>query len=301
MPTTKILSAFCRDAIPGSVYIEAPSLGDVLAGLRGIAGIYCSKRRVPRTFPVTLADRVALLRMSIQHSINVLSWVRIKHGVTYRGDLALVSNVSLNNAKAVVLLVPRIAMDRKRKRSGHGRPPARLFNPEDVKQVYGAAVQQRGQVFELKGSSYTHGLLEREFNISDLSSSTHPTAGELELFRGSQDERVLKALSTGVVTFETGDLIEVVSGPLLGTFGKIVDIHSNGTVVFEMDNAEVANAEVLVAEISKKFRLGQLVVVKWGIHKGKYGYITALNSTSAFLYERAAPDVEYRVAGEEVS
>ena len=89
--------------------------------------------------------------------------------------------------------------------------------------------------------------------------------------------------------------------PLVGSSGKIVEIRSNGTIVFAMDNVEVLNAEVLVAEVCKKFWLGQLVVVKWGIHQGKHGYITALNCVTAFLYERAAPDVEYRVAGEEVS
>lgn len=124
-----INSAFTRDSLQGSIYVEADNSLAVVKALQGIPGVAHSPGS--HTFGITLVDigdRPLLLNMEmngLHSSIKPLSWVRFKKGL-YRGDLALVRDVDGSTQHCEVYVVPRLAYDGKRKRGN--RPPPAYFD-----------------------------------------------------------------------------------------------------------------------------------------------------------------------------
>ena len=289
---TKVLSAFARDEIRGSVYVEAPSFADVRCILEGIPRVRRLRGKRPCVDIVSLAERPPLLTMGKSISIKSMSWVRLKRYGKYKNDLGFVHEVDSRTLMMIVYVVPRIRLARKRKRntwdSRQSRPPAALFDAERVAEFYGEKeVQRRNLVFDFKGGIYlSGGLLELTCSPLDVSlTNINPTQPELDLFQASRNELILEALSAGVVSLHIGDRIQVVIGTFTGLSGRLVDIKMDNTVVFETDNA--IRHEAYSSEIRKYFKLGDYVGVVQGESSGRQGYIVELSSNSALIYERA--------------
>jgi transcription elongation factor SPT5 len=197
--STKILSAFTRDAIQGSIYVEATSFLAAVEGLQSIPGV----ARTPGggSFLIDLVDiqdRPLLLNMDLnglQSSIKSSSWVRIKGGI-HKGDLALVSSVHNPSLVCEVYVVPRLAYDAKRKRGQ--RPSQALFDVERAQRAFKSKAEVRNQAFLFRGKFYLSGLLTTEYHISRLTSEgVNATEAELQHFRylSEWDWIVLKNLS----------------------------------------------------------------------------------------------------------
>jgi transcription elongation factor len=187
---------------------------------------------------------------------------------------------------------------RKRKRSSE-REPAALFDVEQVKFVYGAdSVEKWNQVYCFKKDIYKNSLLEKDVHPTDLSYSNvlrATTQPELDIFRRSGDELVIKALDAGVVPLQIGDRIQVITGTFRGLAGHLVDIHNNNTVDVESDidvmettsrGALRRHFQVCSSEVRKKFGLGDYVQVLHGAHTGDEGYIVELSGSDATIYKR---------------
>lgn len=288
----RVLTAFTRDSIRGSVYVEAPSLVDVRLILDGIP-------RVLRSQPidlVALADRTPLLTMEAFISIRALSWVRIKRSGRYKNDLGFVHSVDSRTSIVDVYVVPRIQLDlnqkRKRKRktgdSRGGRPAAALFDNIAVAECYGEeTVERLNQVYWFKGDIYKNGLLDGPFSPSNLSAiNVNPTPHELELFRGSQNEAVLGVLKLGVVSLHVGDRIKVITGTFTGLSGRLVEMKEDSTIIFETDDTR--RHETYASEIRKYFSRGDYVRVLYGDLHGKEEFIIELGSKSAVVFECSA-------------
>lgn len=232
-------------------------------------------------------------------TIQPLSWVRLKRFGKYRDDLGFVHSVDPQSSVVSVYVVPRIKLDRKRKRKNQGnrrsRPPAALFNAVTVADYYGdEEIVSINYLFRFQKDVYTfEGLLEGEYSPWDVSVvNVNPTQAELELFRASGHELVLDALRAGVVPLQIGDRVQVVIGTFTGLTGRLVDIKSDSTVIFQTEDA--ARHEVYSSEIRKFFSLGDYVAILHGDFNGRRGYIIQLGHKSALIYEHAA------TAGEEV-
>lgn len=292
----KILSAFSRDAIRGSVYVEAPSLADVCRILEGIPGVRRLRGRRPCVDIIPLADRAPLLTMGESTSVKPSSWVRLKRYGKYKDDLGFVYEVDPETLMMVVYLIPRIRLARKRKRnnqdSRQSRPPAALFDAKRVAEFYGEKeVQRKNLVFVFKGGIYLPGgLLELTCSPLEVSlTNINPTQPELDLFRASRNELILEALSAGMVSLHIGDRIKVIIGTFTGLSGRLVDIKMDNTVVFETD--KMIRHEAYFSEIRKYFNLGDYVGVLQGEFSGREGYIVELGSKSALIYERVGEEV----------
>lgn len=288
--TPLILSAFQRDTIPGSIYVEAHALADVKMALRGVSGVLYSNHKVPRVEPVSLVDRVPLLDMlmgGMSESIQAESWVRVKSGKTYRDDLGLVIEMDSCTNIAVVLLVPRIQMDRKRKRNGPNRPSAALFDPDAVKKVFGTnAIERRTeQMWTFKDTLYKNGLVEKEIHLSGLSDRPNATQYELDFFHSSQDPFVMQALQQTSISLRIGDKIRVLVGELKGLQGELTDIKGDNTLVFTSDDGR-NDIQVPASDARKHFSPGESVRVLHGRHKGEEGYIVHLRDYTATVVKR---------------
>lgn len=288
-----VLSAFSRDSIRGSVYVEARHVTNVRGILEGIPRVRRLRGEHPCIDMVDLADRLPLLTMVESPIIQPMSWVRLKRAGIYSGDLGFVFEVDAQTLQLSVYVVPRIQLDRKRKRkaqdSRRSRPPAALFDADAVAEYYGEKeVDRINYIFHFKGDIYVKGgLLEAEYSPSHVSvTDVNPTQPELDLFRASQNESVLHALEAGVVALHIGDRIQVFIGTFTGLSGRLVDIKGDNTVVFETDDA--MRREVYSYEIRKYFKLGDYVGALRGEFSGREGYIIELNRESALIYERTA-------------
>jgi len=270
----RVFSAFTRDAIRGSVYVEARSLDDVRDLLRNLGGII-SNSGTPFTELVSPDDRIPLLQMNDSEemiAIHAKCWVRIKRAGVHRGCLALVKAVNAQASTAHVLAISR---ERHRKRK-------RALTRQDA---------------DLKLT-----LEELEFALADLSGTcVNATPAELEQFESTQDDFVSSALLAGVVTLTVGDRIKIISGPLFQSSGRIVDIQSDDTVIFCPDSHGAVDtslqglrANVNACEVVKDFRLGDFVEVRHGRHRGATGFITEMDSEVASIFRPAPENSEVR-------
>ncbi|KAF4566485.1 transcription elongation factor spt5 [Pleurotus pulmonarius] len=109
-------SAFCRERMPGVVYIEARDYGAVLNILKGINNVW-PRYYKPEGGPIDLvpiSERLALLTLDIS-PINEVEkaadqwqrFVRIRDRTRYRNQLAIIAGYVLDAREALVLVVPR--------------------------------------------------------------------------------------------------------------------------------------------------------------------------------------------------
>jgi transcription elongation factor SPT5 len=285
------------------VYVEASTIDDIQSVLRGVSGIVSSRRRRPILDVVPLDDRVPILEMSVARTHPTrLSWVRLKCRGKYRDDLGLVLTFDPLELTATVYVVPRIHLsDHKRKRSSK-LVPAALFDVEQAKFIYGAnSVAKQNQIFVFKNDVYKNGLLEKKVYLTNLyHKNIHTTQYELDNFRRSGDEEVIKALNAMVVPLQIGDRIQATAGTFRGLAGYVVDIREDNTVAFqsETDNLcqsgeeettraqAVSHFQVCLSEVRKKFELGDYVQVLHGAHSGEMGYIVEMFGEDATIYKR---------------
>ncbi|MDT7543821.1 MAG: transcription elongation factor [Acidobacteriota bacterium] len=295
---------FTRDTIQGSVYLEVSTLDNIQSILGGVSGIIRSGR-VPRMDLIPLDERAPLLDMKMTGMDPQLGfWVRLRcsgRHRRYRNDLALVTEFdSLKHpALVTVYVVPRIHMlDRKRKRHSE-LIPAGLFHPETVKSIYGAdSVERRNAVYVFKGDIFRNGLLELEVDPTDIScGNVLATPMELDVFRRSGDDLVIKALDAGVVVpLQYGDRIQAIAGTFKGLIGHVLEISDNSTVIFQSVDAgqsgekdmpkKASRFQVCLSEVQKKFELGDRVQVLQGEFRGEEGYIVEINGEKATVYKR---------------
>jgi ribosomal protein L24 len=251
------------------------------AALNGIPGVLRFQHGADL---VPLEDRVPLLEMT-SPSVARGSWVRIRKRGRHMNDLGLVYAICAPERSADVLLVPRIQLDRKRKRQG--RPPAALFNEDAVKEVFGEkSVVCRNLIRVFKKELYKRGLVEKTFALQDLSDqSVYPTPSELALFRQSGHDSVAQAMIDCAVHLHVGDRIRVVAGTFQGLSGRLLNIGDHGTAEIEVDDPQ-KTVTVLTWEIRRFFLLGDAVKVHDGEHSGVNGFIVHMDDDSVIIYVR---------------
>jgi transcription elongation factor len=222
--------------------------------------------------------------------------VQIKQPGRYRNDLGFVLDFDNRRMDVDVAIIPRIRLTSKRL----GQPAASLFDPEQVKEFYGSeSIQRRNQILVFKGSEFKNGLLERHLGFTDIShDSVNPTQFELSLFTQCSDPSIVDAAYQEMTRARVGDRIQVVAGDLQGVEGRIADIDERGTAVLEL--AAVSDRQaILIREIRKEFRLGDLVHVISGDHQGTEGFIVAMDTPFATLFCHP-PGQNYCHGGQEV-
>jgi ribosomal protein L24 len=280
-----ICAAFSRDSIAGSVYVEAFSLDDVKSTMHGINGVLHYQQSI-RVDLIPLIERAALLDMTSVSTIRRNSWVRVTRRGRYKNDLALVRSIENDALSAVVLLVPRIRLTRKRGRKGRVEPA--LFDVVEAKSTFGEeSVVREGDVCCFHGNKFVQGLVQLSFEIHELCDrSVNALQHELDLFRQSRIDSVVEATNSGIVKLRVSDKIRVVAGPYQGSSGRLTAIGNDHSVTFECANLS-GPQRVQAWEVRKRFGLGDFVQAVCGEHEGEEGFIIVMEDDYVEIYTRA--------------
>lgn len=287
-----ILSAFQQDTLPGMIYVEARSSQQVTQACHGLVGVYPSRGITL----VPIEEMASLMQIKKQDlTVSVGSWVRFKRG-KYQGDLAQV--IETPTAEQVGLkFIPRIDLSprdessldgRKRKKVGPSnmRPPASLFNYEEVVRVYGRkAVSKQGHLYSFLGDTYKDGFIERDLKMSALVlDNVNPTLDEIAQFSRNQDgdtdnhvdlsiiaEASRKA---AVLVLQPGDHVEVFEGEQSGVHGVVDSINQDVVTItaigVDIDGQKV---DVPARSVRKKFKAGDHVKVMTGQNADETGLV----------------------------
>lgn len=297
-----IRSAFSRDDIQGYIYVESPSRTALHSILNGVAGVARSRSQTPGFFidAVDLHDRPLLLDMGLKNiPVTENSWIRVRSG-KYKGDLGLLHSVDKSTLICTVYLVPRIHLDRKRKR---GRPTQSLFDVSLVQGRFGEqSVQKRNAVFVFKNNSYEMRLLQASYHLSALATEgVNAREEELDFFRKVPE--LWDKANVFISPIKIGDRIRVISGAYVGMAGNIVNL-STMTATFLQGGPNQDAIEVLMTEIRKDFALGDFVQIICGSNRGTSGFVVEIEGQTACLYTRNVmiqDGVPFELPGNEVS
>lgn len=282
-----VFSCFQRDAFGGSLYIEARNQSAVIKVCNGIPNIFTN-----RLLLVPIKEYPDLLRARKSKEVELVpgTYVRVKRGL-YAGDLALVENLSESGLEVQLKLVPRLSYgrsvldstDMKRKR-GADRPPQRLFNASDAKQLDPKNFLRNGAAqYTYNNEDFSHGFLIKDFKLSAISTdNVSPTLEEItKLTSNSEDGGLdLQALSESVrkdmrvQNFQPGESVEVTRGELMGLKGKVRS--ANGDIVAIVgteDQYKGMKVNVPTEHLRKYFSQGDHVRVTAGNYKDDTGMV----------------------------
>jgi transcription elongation factor SPT5 len=274
----QVLSAFVRPSLPGKLYIEAHSEGDVRRSCKGLKGVYLNQLT-----HIPLEEVFLILQLNVNFfDAGVGTWVRVASG-SYRGDLGYV--LSSKSTYAKIALIPRIRTDvgisSKRKRSDNERAPQQLFDCQEVVKAYGAdSIKKRDACYFFQGDIYKDGFLELAIKLEDLVQDVAiPTVSELFEFSKcpSVDIKniILPFARNAATSLQRGDRVRIMSGQEAGIIGEICDVE--GDVVHILPEGERDHPEMRILvpliNVMKHFKVGDFVEVRVGKEIGKRGWV----------------------------
>ena len=300
----QVISVFERTSIPGYIYIESRSKEAVISACSNLVGIF---RRDPILIPI--GEMAPLLQLKQKEAtLQAGAWVRLKRG-KYQGDLAQVIDVTDTGEEAAVRFLPRIDLTphefesgdgtAKRKRATAatiGRPPARLFNPEEVIKIHGKKTTiRRGPSWIYNGDTYTNGFLEKDVRVTALvTENVQPRLDELSLFMSNNKEGENKAgggdgalnlaslaaeiRRPATVALQPGDQVEVYQGEQIGTRGVVDSVLGDIVTIrgeaFELEGK--MTIEVPARHVRKRFSPGDHVKVMGGVNTDETGMVVSV-------------------------
>ncbi|CCF57536.1 hypothetical protein KAFR_0C05450 [Kazachstania africana CBS 2517] len=289
----KILSIFQRENYHGRIYIEAPKQSVIEKFCNGVPDIYISQKLL---IPVQELPLLLKPNKSDDVSLEAGNYVRIKRGV-YKGDLAMVDQISENNLEVLLKIVPRldygkfdeidpVTNQRKPRRATFAhRSPPQLFNPTMALRLDQANLFKRDERhFTYKNEDYIDGYLFKSYRIQYVETkSIQPTVEELARF-GSKDGTVdltnisqtIKKSQASKITFQPGDRVEILTGEQRGSKG-IVTKTTTDIATVKLPEFPLKPLEFPISTLRKIFEPGDHVAVINGDHQGDAGLVLMVN------------------------
>ncbi|KAJ1030765.1 hypothetical protein NDA18_002001 [Ustilago nuda] len=321
----RIISAFCRDTIPGRIYVEARRADDVVKACNGLAGVYARQTTSLHLIPISeMADLLKLQK--VQNEIQVGGWVRIKRG-KYAGDLAQVLDVSENGEEVGLKMIPRIdlnpkdsglytdSLGRKRKKGAGSsattvafRPPQRFFYPEEVQKAYPKDTPtKRGSQWVFQNDSYRDGYLEKDVRVTGIiTENVNPTLDEITKFAGEssvEDGMKLGAVDLSLIAdaskkatealIQPKDQVEIFEGEQAGVYGTVKAIN-NEVITIQLEHEDLMDqiVEVPARSVRKRFKPGDHIKVMSGKHADETGLVVKVEgNVTTFLSDLSMQEV----------
>lgn len=218
-------------------------------------------------------DRLKLLSMALNGSptpIPPLSWVRVQKRGPYHGALALVVQSDSNTDKCDVFVQALPRKDLKRK-----RPGAELTAPPVINKI----------------------LSKETFALSHLTSFVCATPSDIDPFRRCTHSMVKTALKRIPQSLQIGDRVSVHHGSLAGAEGLVTEVEVD-TVAISFAGPESSNdltADVLISDVSKRFKPGDYVTILYGLHTGVEGFIIEMDGDHATVFQNPKDHVQLGV------
>ena len=300
-----ILTVFQRDSFRGYVYIEAKRPDAIDKALQGMVNIYTRDKLL-----VSVKEYPDLLKQVKSSDVELKPgvYVRIARG-KYKGDLAIVDNLSENGLDVRCKVVPRLDYGRNDEVDEDGRviklrlkPPPQRFDPQAAKMFDGLNLQQKGaRVYVYKGEEYVDGYLYKDFKLQYIQTQdVQPTLGELEKFQAGSNEDALdlkqivdsmRNKSSGETSqstpFQPGDKVEVRRGEQAKTMGTVVEA-SLREIIIKVTNSsdpQFINKRLTIppSDLRKIFDEGDHVRIVEGKHSDETGLVIKIEGDSVLL------------------
>jgi len=283
------------------IYVEAHKITHVQEAIKGIHNLQygqwtqtmMKKEDVPSIMQVIKPKR----------PIKKGDWVRLR-SAPYKGDVAKVFDVSEQEGKIGVQVVPRIdfkkyeqqdsSSDGGRKRKKRTRPPQRLFNPQDVTDlqrrfpnvnvpdVISSGFEDEGQdhvKYEFGGKDYVDGFLILQIKSDRVDyDSIKPSLDELRMFeRASTDSLQEDESEASTNPFKKGDKVEVKDGDLINLNGVVISV--NGREVLMQPDHDVFKDALPFdySSLRKAFKSSDHVKVIGGSYEGETGLVVKIS------------------------
>ncbi|RCK55421.1 Transcription elongation factor SPT5 [Candida viswanathii] len=310
-----ILTVFQRDAFTGYIYIEAKRPDAIDRALQGMVNVFMRDKLL-----VPVKEYPDLLKQVKTTDVEVVPgiYVRIKRGV-YKGDLAVVDNLSENGLDVRCKVVPRLdygVNDTFDKNGRRQRPKmraqqglfsehkARTHDPEKLQNGTG-----RGH-FRYRGNDYVDGFLYKDFRIQFLQTQdVHPSLEELDKLQIKTDEDGLnlaaiaatlknnKSDGLSSTAFQPGDKVEIRRGEQAKTIGIVTEAALNEVTIKVTDSGDpkFVNQSLTVpsSDLRKIFNEGDHVRAIEGRHFDETGLVIKIDGDSViFVSDQTREDVK---------
>lgn len=325
----QIISAFCRDSIPGRIYVEAREPKHVQEACLNVASVFARDNSL---FLVPISEMADLLKITkSEQELKIGGWVRFKRG-KYAGDLAQVLDFTENGETVGVKFVPRLDLDpkesntftdslgRKRKKGAGGsssltdRPPPRFFNVEEIGKIFKhERIDKRSNnIVIFRSKTYKDGYCEDDVRATALlTENVNPTLDEVSRFTG---DSVTSAASAGLgagqkgvdlnlladatrtkadVVLRRDDHVEVFEGEQAGVEGIIDTVGADVvTIRLEYNDLEDQSIEVPITSVRKKFKAGDHIKVIAGKHQDETGLVVKVeDNVTTFLSDLSMAEI----------
>lgn len=307
-----ILTVFQRDSFKGYIYIEAKKPEAIERALAGMVNIYAKQRLL-----VPVREYPDLLKQVKSSDVELVPgiYVRVSRG-KYKGDLAIVDNLSENGLDVRCKIVPRLDYGKNDDVDKDGRrirlkvrPLPRLFSDQEARMYDGDHLQPgRGpRSYVYRGDEYMEGFLFKDLKLQYIQTKdVHPRLEELDLFQTGNDEEdgldlaaiaaSLKGEKGPVAAFQPGDKVQIRRGEQAKVVGKVVTTSLNEVTMLVTDSGDpkFANQQLTVpgTDLRKVFAAGDHVKVVEGKHTDETGLVIKTDGDLVvFLSDQTRQDV----------
>ncbi|RLV96063.1 Transcription elongation factor SPT5 [Spathaspora sp. JA1] len=292
-----ILTVFQRDSFRGYLYIEAKRPDAIDKALSGMVNVYIRDKLL-----VPVKEYPDLLKQVKSTDVELVPgiYVRITRG-KYKGDLAIVDNLSENGLDVRCKLVPRLDYGRNdevdvtgRKIKSKVRPLPRLFNEQEAKMYDNVGLIHRGaRNYIYKNDEYIDGFLYKDFKLQFIQTKdVHPSLEELDRFQNDEEGLDLSAISSlknkqTNSQFQPGDKVEIRRGEQAKTVGIVIETSINEIIISVIDSGDVnfINQKLTVPanDLRKIFHEGDHVRIIEGKHFDETGLVIKIDGDSVIV------------------
>lgn len=296
----EVFSVFSVPTCPGNLYLEASSPAAILS-LLSLLPAWWTRQRGNHTL-VPLDDRVPILTLPPEETIEVGAWLRVRRGL-FKGDLACFYGLDNNVEDHIIAwVIPRV-LPKKQKNilSVHSisRPVAELFDLDRARARFG---QKRIKLlpeggFECGKLIFRSGLLRLTRPRSHFDTqSVKPSIAEMRqfisasswlkahstrfqgssIFSAPKNSTHLEALLQRNSRLRRGDNVIIVDGEQRGVTGQILSIENDSAFLCPGHDElnELTKMTVRLVSIRPYYRIGDQVKVIRGLHINVCGFVT---------------------------
>ena len=290
-----IKSVVSPENLKGYIYVEAYKQSHVKQAIEGNSKLSIGQHKQMMVPIQEMTDVLKVVKNATL--VKKGSWVRLKKGF-YRDDIAQVVYVDNSQNTLYLKLIPRLDLKRiaakydphnkgktPEKSRAFKRPPQKLFDPDQMKELRAPVSSERGyQSFE--NERYQNGYLYKYFpKNAVLFDGVTPTLKELEKFQTNPED--VDVSLTGIprdVKFAPGDNVEVSEGELKQLLGKVLTVEGDTVTILPRHEELQHPIEFPANELRKHFQIGDHVKVIGGQFEGESGLVIRVEDNVAIVF-----------------
>jgi len=282
------------------IYVEAHKITHVQEAIKGIHNLAYGqwKQTMVDVSHMTAVVQVVKPKRPIQKG----DWVRMRTA-PYKGDIAKVQNVFDQRGLIGVQVVPRIDYQRfetearggDKKKLRKTRPPQKLFDPQDVRDLkrrlqdedyqFDEAVHSEeelddegAQKFTFAGKTYVNGLLLHTCASNRVDhDQIKPSIDELRMYERTMSDPLAASNATKENLFKKGDKVEVREGDLENLIGTVLSVEGREVTIMPTHQFLKDPLPFDFEALRKSFKNSDHVKVIGGHNEGETGIVVKID------------------------